>query len=558
MAWVSSVCFFSFSNAQVPPGVESLSTPNLVQPYGWQGCLTQHQGWIWGGNSGGPCPVQRSGDGAILFSFGQQTLSQTFAVNQALSGTGIRITGYNYSWTIKNANAGSGQTPASDPLRFDVKLYDSNNKNVESFSHDYSQRINDWTTFAGSQNFNNIYSLADVSNVTLSMTGRDAGNWAGYYAAEVNNVRFSLRYHVDVCASDPLSSPSCPGYAEAFKQQQCTQNPLFSPDCPGYASAYLQQQCTVNALFNPSCPGYAQAFYDEQCKVSALYDKSCPGYAQAYFLEQCRMNPLHDRTCAGYDQAFFNQQCSLNALYNAQCPGYAQAFYNEQCRINALYDRGCPNYEAAFLAQQCSLNTLYNPLCPGYAGAYQQKVFNDACSANPQSSPKCPNYKAPEVAETPTIATPAQEVAGAPSQVAVVSDPFVNQTISPPSEQTIRNREPLGQGLLVPGFNTSAPQQPSRATARETARRDAVQSGTRAQQETLSNEQRQQIETLTKIASVPGFDAYQTTVIPDAPFYQARDIYRGVIIRDNVRAQRALSQRSDRIHQEMINEQYRK
>ena len=225
--------------------------------------------------------------------------------------------------------------------------------------------------------------------------------------------------------------------------------------------------------------------------------------------------------------------------------------------MNALYDKGCPNYEAAFLAQQCSLNTLYNAQCPGYAVAYQQKVFNDACSANPQSTPKCPNYKAPEVAETPTIATPAQEVAVAPSQVAVVSDPVVNQTISPPSEQTIRNREPLGQGLLVPGFNTNVQPQPSRATARETARRDAVQSGTRAQQQTLSNEQRQQVETLTRIASVPGFDAYQTTVIPDAPFYQARDIYRGVIIRDNARAQRALSQRSDRIHQEMVNEQYR-
>ncbi len=513
MAWGFSVFSFSFSNAQQIPGVEDLSTPNLVQSYGWQGCLKRYEGWIWGGTVGGPCPVQRTPDSAILFSYEEQTLSQTFAVNKALSGTGIQITGYNYRWTIKNANAGSGQQPNADPLRFDVNLYDNDNKVLESFSHDYSYRINDWTTFSGIQNFNNIYSLANVSNVTLSMTGKDAGNWAGYYGPEVNSFRFSLRYRVDICASDPLSSPTCPGYAEAFKNQQCSMNPLFSQECPGYAAAYLQQQCSVNSLFNPSCPGYAQAY--------------------------------------------FQYQCSSNPLYNTQCPGYAQAFYNEQCKINALYDRGCPNYEAAFLSQQCTLNSLYNPQCPGYAAAYQQKLINDACSSNPQASPKCSAYKPPEIVESPPIIAPTQEITAAPSQVALVSDPVVNQTIAPPSEQTIRNREPLGQGLLVPGFNTGMQPQTSRTTTRETARRQAVETGNRAQQQTLSAEQRQQQEVLTRIASVPGFDAYQTAVIPDAPFYQTRDIYRGVIIRDNARAQRALSQRNDQLHQEMINEQYR-
>ena len=606
MAWVFSLFFYSFSNAQVPDGVQS--TPNLIQPYGWQGCLTQYAGSIWGGTSGGPCPVQRSADGAILWSYGQGTLSQTIAVNQALSGTGIQVRGYNYNWQIKNANAGGGQAQPYDPLTITTNLYDTTNKTVlETKTHDYSYRINDWTTFSGTEEFNNRYSLASVGNFTVTMTSRDMGYWAGYYGPEIRNINVSLRYGVDMCAANPLSSPDCPGYAEAYRQQQCSLNALFSPECPGYAQAYLQQQCVINPLYNSSCPGYAQAFfqyqcsanplynalcpgyaqaffneqckanplynaqcpgyaqafYNEQCKVSALYDKGCPGYAQAYFTEQCRLNPLYDRTCVGYDQAYFNLQCSLNTLYNAQCPGYAQAFYNEQCRINPLYDRGCPNYEAAFLAQQCTANTLYSPQCPGYAAAYQQKVFNDACSSNPQSSPKCPNYKPVEVAVTPAsvaVASAFQDVATAPAQVSLVADPVVNQSISAPSEQTVRNRESTnaGQGLLVPGFNTGpAPQQPSRSTARENARRDAMQTATRAEQQTMSNEQRQQQETLNQIASVPGFDAYSNAVIPDAPFYASREIYRGVIIRDNARAQRALSQRSDRLHQEMVNDQYR-
>jgi hypothetical protein len=107
------VCLFSsYSNAQ-----EVQTTNNLINPTGWQGCLTQFNGWIWAGTTGGPCPVQRSGDNAILFSYGQSTVSQTFALNQALSGTGIQVRGYNYSWTVKNANAGAAQPPAgvADP-----------------------------------------------------------------------------------------------------------------------------------------------------------------------------------------------------------------------------------------------------------------------------------------------------------------------------------------------------------------------------------------------------------------------------------------------------------
>lgn len=500
--------------------------------------MDQFSGMIWGGTRGGPCPVQRSGDGAILFSYGQSTISQTVAINQALSGTGIQVRGYDYSWTIKNANAGSGQAPAFDPLQVNVSLYDAAKQQVESRTHDYSFRIDNWTTFSGTEEFANRYSLANLSDVRVNITSRDAGYWAGYYGPEINNINFRLRYSVDQCAANPLSSPDCPGYAEAYKTQQCTANPLFHPSCPGYEVAFFTQQCTVNTLYSPGCPGYAQAYFNQQCSINPLYNNQCPGYAQAYFNQQCTNNPLYDKQCPLYESAFLAKQCESNPLYSTQCPTYQQAYFN----------------------QQCSLNALYNNQCPGYQQAYQAKLQADACKANPQSNMQCPGF-APVVVMTQSIQSPVtiqQDPVATVTQTPLTSDPIVNQTIAPakePAKESSTSPSPaLGSGLVVPGVRI----QPQPTTSQTRGANIARQTVNNAQAIAADAQTQQQDVAVASMGTVPGFDTYQSAILPDAQFYQVRDIYRGNVIRDNARAQRALSQRSDRLHKEMVDEQYRR
>ena len=80
----------------------------------------------------------------------------------------------------------------------------------------------------------------------------------------------------------------------------------------GYTSsqnvAYITQStgdlCLIDPLSSPSCPNYQQAYLAQQCAISQLYSSACPNYAQAYFNEQCRLNPLYDRTCTGYAEAY--------------------------------------------------------------------------------------------------------------------------------------------------------------------------------------------------------------------------------------------------------------
>ena len=43
--------------------------------------------------------------------------------------------------------------------------------------------------------------------------------------------------------------------------------------------------CT-NALTDTRCPGYAQAYFDQQCDLDPLYDSSCPGYDQEILIQE--------------------------------------------------------------------------------------------------------------------------------------------------------------------------------------------------------------------------------------------------------------------------------
>ena len=58
------------------------------------------------------------------------------------------------------------------------------------------------------------------------------------------------------------------------------------------------------------------------------------------------------------------------------------------------------------------------------------------------------------------------------------------------------------------------------------------------------------------MATIPrGYDAYTNLAMKDVSFYKPEEIYKNQNNVDNVRALRQLS--SDRVHQEMVNQQYR-
>jgi hypothetical protein len=132
--------------------------------------------------------------------------------------------------------------------------------------------------------------------VTIGMTGDSSLNqytlhYSGAGFRSVQNVSYITQTTGDLCLVDPLSSPTCAGYQEAYTTLQCSSNTLYSPSCAGYAAAYFTQQCGLNALYDSSCPGYTQAYFNQQCSSNPLYDRGCSGYNEAYALANVVSTP---------------------------------------------------------------------------------------------------------------------------------------------------------------------------------------------------------------------------------------------------------------------------
>jgi len=431
--------------------------------------------------------------------------------------------------------------------------------------------------------------------------------------------------------SNPLNHPNCPGYTQAFLDQQCSINSLYSPSCPNYAQAYLSQQCSINTLYDPTCPGYATAYYDyqcsldvlyhtgcpgydhayfdqqcgldplydsacigyaqayldQQCSLDPLYDQTCPLYADAFYIQQCTADPLYDSGCTGYAQAYFDQQCGLDPLYNNQCPGYATAFFNQQCSINTLYDSTCPGYAQAYFDQQCSLSALYDSACPGYTQAY----FDQQCSADALYDRTCPGYaeayalkfvvstpkSSPVVEEAVVVqSTSVEEIASVvvaePAPVAAVSaaepaapvqlvaEPAPAAVTSQPSSSSTTKAEPTSPAPARTTRQALAEQR--LAAAREQAAKKAQQDPeamTSEMDSASSMEQQVEIQNvvLGAMGFVAGFDVYGRITLPDATGYKPFEIYSGQRNIDTPAA-RGLVGRSDRLHQDMIDQQYNK
>lgn len=239
------------------------------------------------------------------------------------------------------------------------------------------QNHNTWIGFTGDTYSTNSAGIYDEVNELFYKTAQEGGmtteHVTNFTDAETN---FGYAwwgqdggYSSGPDCSNPLNDPSCPGYEEAYFNQQCEANALYDPLCPGYAEAYYNQQCEADPLYDPGCPGYEQAYFDQQCSIDPLYDQQCPGYAEAYFDQQCSLDALYDPLCPGYEEAYFNQQCGLDALYDPLCPGYAEAYFDQQCELDGMYDVNCPKYAQAFLKFQCDIDPLFDVTCEGYAVA---------------------------------------------------------------------------------------------------------------------------------------------------------------------------------------------
>ena len=183
--------------------------PGTTAPYTWSGFTTTAS--TGGGTSGGGTPGYNTTTGTFMFGYTQSTIAYTYAFSQALQNSGMTITGYNYSWDYINQDTTRGNLSAA------LSFTSTAGTSLHSKTWTLGPTTTGWTNMSGTEQLNsgNGFSAANIANFKLTFSGKDDRYWAGYYGPQVKNPSIKLNYTFDMCSSNPLSSPDCPGYAAA-------------------------------------------------------------------------------------------------------------------------------------------------------------------------------------------------------------------------------------------------------------------------------------------------------------------------------------------------------
>ena len=377
LAWVllALTCYTASSNAQSV----NYTTGNLINPASWTG--TAYGNLPGDCCTGGPSPLYNNQlpGGGISFSYGQATVGQNININQAISGSGVVVRGYNYHWHI-TTNTANGV----DPVYGQVTLMSNTNSPLETFNYNYTNAMNE-TIFSGTENFKTTYSLAAVSSLNVNFTGRDQNYWAGYYGPKVNHIIVSMNYGVDPCATNPAYSPSCSGFNSVVFSNNLVPNPGANITWGGQVNnSFAINQALTNASAGILVHGFDYGF---KANVSGQY---C-----AFELITCwdTRNPsanvgisITDKTGASLYSTSYNINSSTGGLKSYD---YQYRFPSSQQYGNL----GNFNFTAS-TSDSASVGYMYA------RAAYTP----DACMINPQSSTSCPGYVAPPViTSAPTV-----------------------------------------------------------------------------------------------------------------------------------------------------------
>lgn len=199
-----------------------------------------------------------------------------------------------------------------------------------------------------------------------------------------------------------------------------------------------------------------------------------------------------------------------------------------------------------------SSNTLQNWMGPEIKNLYANVILEqDRCSIDPSSSPSCSGYNKAQINKLCEVNQQLSPMcAGYRFNIPSASSP-INDTLQVDMFNNINSPSSMLMPYTKPNVVVTPVQKTENKTTPGNKSTNALQRKTQekdAQGEKLSDMQ----------STGPDISLYTKTGLIDAPFYRTREIYKNVIVQDNARAQRQLTQRSNISHGRMVDEQYRR
>ena len=588
------------------------STGNIVQPTvagtnqtPWVNGVYQDQLTCWGwGNPGncGPNPTVRPGN-YINYSFGYTDLYQIQSIASILPSTGLRVNGYNFGFTAKNGNG--WDDGRLDQLNAYVAFYGTDGKIKDYTNYNLNSQFN-WTTFNYSKDFVTPYADKDLSTVRYGFTGKDNNFWAGTYGPEIMNVSFSLKYSVDPCATNVLSSPTCPGYLDALAKLApvtTTTDPITATTTSAEINTTVASTVSTTSTTSTGQPSVVASVVSAPAPITSSTSTSTTTASSTASSSSSQSNK--ETTSSGGNVSLALSVISKNQERDAAGSAVAQAAVSQAQAAATQAQQEAQSVAASAVANSMTANivtvggqqstgtgikinnnnsnstnfTLQSGITSitSLTGG-PQTTNNNTSIVQPQSSNGTglnvsnnqpvivTNIGTQQTSITESVATfalpllqPQQPIASivAPSVFGSFEQPQTQQQTmlqsSSTTSQSIESYAVVPPNFLtdksnpltdiVEGKNT-VPQNSTIATTGPSVNKNAG-----------NNDVAGGVD-INKIALAPaGYSDYLNLALRDAAFYAPKEVYRNQRNVDNVRVLRSLS--SDRLHQEMVNQQYK-
>lgn len=414
------------------------TTSNLVEMRNWSGIEYPDPSVFSLCCTGGPAPAMNTDTNTMRFSYELSTVSQTWGISSVLSGQGIKVTGFNYSWLVDNSGSTAGYVGAN------VSFTSKSGNVVENYNYEYST-TNGFVLYSGTETFAKEYNTSNLGSVSLSFTGKDANWWAGYYGPRVRDVSLTLNYSATALAApDPV--------------------PVTS---------------TVTTLTDSS--------------TIDIVTTTMPGSESTTVITTA--TPVTGSVASPLNVAAF----PVTATTKATASAVSQVLRNNAAQQSAIQTATLATADTVTTqpAQDTANNTTSDSVSLGLA------QFGIAARQGADAQ--------------------AQDAAS-PTSTRNLAAMMVTPATTEDQEQQARAR--------------------TTASSSSSAANTGVDLGTGVSMSAMA-------------VTPPGYQAYQTQIIEQVAFYATKEIYRNQRVVDNAPVQRGLSGRNDRVHNIMVEQQYK-
>lgn len=569
-------------------------TSNVIDPNAWTNVIRMNGTQLSQveGTGGGPVPAYNTDTNTIRFSFMPYTVSQIRAIDQVLSGQGISVTGFNYSWKIYNDLNNCCGTRGS--LFVNGSLTNKSGNVVESYFYDYSLTNTGaaFQTFTGTETFNNPYQLNSLGDISISWTGSDMNFWSGYYGPRVRDTSITLNYTVKPATQ---SSPTVPTtdttstttaeLISAASQPTVQETVISQPTSTTVAEVTVQTPTTNTttsttptsanpvatvATVAPVAPVVTNTQTVSQATQqsnSSTTNSSSPSISLA--LSTIRSNERREQAIVATAVASANE-AAQNAVQSAEQTAMtvaATSSASSMSNVTRVEQQSTPitqttNSSTPTIASNnptvlSSSNNQPVQLI-GTTPTVARTTSTQSTTNNESTSVNLSLVNRPQTVNTQQSNIQQTVV---DSSISIVQGPALIETPKPTTQVAVVEMRNMQDNDLVVFSNNFL-------TNRANPLTEIVENNTRPtnntveQKETTLNRNAVNNELaggvqLERMAVLPvGYNSYLQLALRDAAFYAPKEIYRNQRVIDNQQAVRLLNFASDLKHQQMVNQQY--